>query len=106
NTHIYDGILRAVSGDNGRVLWSASDPADRLWYGSAVAVADIDGDGKPEIIATDYSHHLIAFEHDGQVKWISQVPLNTSMEAPVAIADLDHDGSPEIVIGATVLNAD
>src|SRR5699024_4268501 len=54
---------------------------------------------------------LIALEHDGQVKWISEslpdyydregqrVGRPSFSYAKVSIADLDQDGTPEIVVG-------
>jgi len=40
------GIVRAVSGDSGRELWSATDVALRVAPASNLAAADLDGDGR------------------------------------------------------------
>ena len=101
-----DALLRAVSGTDGRELWSVTNSEYELVGGAGLAVGDIDGDGKAEIIAVHESYGLIAFENDGAFKWLSQ-PLwagQFNWGAP-AIADLDSDGSPEIIFGAKVLNA-
>ena len=100
------GVLRAVRGDTGADVFTVADPAFQINAASSVAVGDIDGDGRPEIIATDASgQRLIAFEHDGRFKWRSPVLEAIHWGAP-AIADLDGDGIPEIVIGRQVLNSD
>ena len=44
-----DGVLRAVSGADGRDLWTATDPASRVRGAATLAAGDIDRDGKPEI---------------------------------------------------------
>jgi RHS repeat-associated protein len=96
--------LRAVSGRDGRELWSVTDPALGLNGNIAPAAADIDGDGRPEIlVGSDGTPTLLAFEHDGTLKWRSDpIPFAIGWAAP-SIADLDADGVPEIVVGRTVL---
>lgn len=73
---------------------------------SEIAIADIDGDDLPEIVAADSSgNHLIAFEHDGTQKWLSEfdpLPGRSDGAGAISIADLDGDGVPEIIIGASV----
>ena len=97
-------ILRAISGDNSGELFSVTNPAYRVHAGADPAVADIDNDGKPEVLVSKQTGEIICFEHDGAFKWVS------SAYAPgrigIAIADLDRDGTPEIISGKTALNND
>jgi hypothetical protein len=101
-----DGHLRAISGDDGRPLFTVMDPRYDVRGASGLAVGDIDGDRRPEILAVDESgSQLIAFEHDGTFKWRSPALGNLNWGS-AAIADMDRDGTPEIVIGAAVVNHD
>jgi hypothetical protein len=97
------GILRAISGDGGSELFSVTDPGFRVQAGAEPAVADIDNDGKPEIIVSKQTGELICLEHDGSHKWTSVAALG---RIGVAVADLDEDGTPEIIAGRTAFNND
>jgi FG-GAP-like repeat len=96
------GILRAISGDGSGELFSVTDPAYRVQAGAEPAVADIDNDGKPEVLVSKQTGEIICFEHDGAFKWVSTG--YTPGRVAIAVADLDQDGTPEIISGRTVLN--
>ena len=96
--------LRALSGRDGHELWSVIDPALGLNGASQLAAADLDGDGRPEILAgAENNVSLLAFEHDGSFKWRSDTLVDQVSWGGPSIADLDADGVPEIVIGRQVL---
>jgi hypothetical protein len=103
------GYIAAVSGDDGHELFTAGRP-NLIAPGSAVGVADIDGDGLPEIVAAHSDgNHLIAFEHDGTFKWLSDpdpFPGGAPWGGVIAIAHLDCTPAPEIIVGASVYSAD
>ncbi len=99
-----DGILRAIRGNTGTELFSVTSPNYRVKPGGGVAVADIDGDGRPEILANKDPAGVICFEHDGTYRWMTSAP--SVGNGGVAVADLDGDGRPEIVARNTVLNSD
>ena len=100
------GVLRALHGNSGAEYFTVTDANYQVSTTSSLATGDIDGDGRPEIIACDTSGaRLIAFEHDGTFKWRSPTLEAVYWGAP-AIADLDKDGVPEILIGRQVLNND
>ncbi|RZN35678.1 MAG: hypothetical protein EF813_08410 [Methanosarcinales archaeon] len=97
------GILRAISGDGSGEIFSVTDPDYRVQAGAEPAVADIDGDGKPEIMVSKNTSEIICFEHDGTFKWLSS---STVGRCAIAVANLDQDGTPEIIAGRTVFNND
>ena len=99
------GPLRALNGRTGEELYTVSDPGLLIDTASSVAVGDIDNDGLPEIVATDFrGFRLIVFENDGTFKWRSP-DLETIYWGAPALADLDSDGTPEIIVGRQVLNS-
>jgi len=75
------------------------------------ALGDIDDDGIPEIIAVTYPDgRLVAFEHDGTLKWTgdtvwedglagSGIGLGDWAYGSVQLADMDADGDVEIIAG-------
>ena len=74
---------------------------------STPAIGDIDNDGLPEIIAQSGSgacagNGLQAFEHDGTLKWSTDLGLFG--EHAIALADLDNDGDVEIMIRNLVVD--
>jgi hypothetical protein len=109
------GDLVAMRGDNGLDLWSATDA--EMGYGSSPAVADVDGDGDPEIaFVRQYAGSLFAvgdytvalYDHEGFQVWESEhfVAEDFDYATAISISDMDHDGSPEIIAGRVILNAD
>jgi hypothetical protein len=73
------------------------------------AIADIDDDGIPEIVAAvgegfGGPSSAIAFEHDGTVKWQSAGSVMHSQGGAVTLADLDNDGDVEILLDRLILD--
>jgi hypothetical protein len=100
-----NGVLRAISGDGKQEIFAVTSPAYATTPGAGVAIADLDNDGKPEIVtctASNYSSGLIgrviAFTNTGALKWKSTDPkVHCGFAAP-SIADLDGDGKPEVIV--------
>ncbi|TAH53759.1 MAG: VCBS repeat-containing protein [Chloroflexota bacterium] len=65
------------------------------WYASP-AVADLDNDGKPEVIWTDYRIVVVNGE-DGTDQWVVNNPGNGRGWPSVVVGDVNNDGSLEIV---------
>jgi RHS repeat-associated protein len=100
------GVLRAVRGTDGAEVFSVADLDSRPSLGGQLAVGNLDDDPELEIVAVAFGGgSLIAFEHDGTVKWRATIARDGSWGGP-ALADLDGDGTPEIVIGRQVFGAD
>ncbi|HWB77492.1 MAG TPA: VCBS repeat-containing protein [Nannocystaceae bacterium] len=78
------------------------------------ALGDIDGDGLVEIVSATpggilggipQPSYLVAFEHDGTMKWQSDAPIDHGQGFAIALADLDADGNVEIIADDTVTDA-
>ncbi len=99
-----DGVLRAISGNDGHELWAVSDPALRVKAAASIAAGDIDGDGKVEICGVpENGRGVICFEHDGTFKFRTAPGANDYNEwGGPSLADLDGDGTVEILDGNRV----
>ncbi len=102
---LQSGIVRALDGATGRELWSADGAERQVAPAGNVAVADLDGDGIPEIVTERWAGGVIALRADGSVYWQCSTaackPI-TSFWGGIAIADLDG-GGPEVIRGGCVL---
>ncbi|MBK7763721.1 MAG: VCBS repeat-containing protein [Bacteroidetes bacterium] len=85
--------INAYRGDNQNLIWS-KPVSDYIYHGSAVA--DIDKDGKPELVFGDYNGKLYALNaEDGSQLWTYQASVYIG--APATIADVNHDGNCDIL---------
>lgn len=101
-----DGVIRAVSGDGRRELFTVSDPALRVVAGAQLALAEVDGDHLLEIFACQPgpNRNLMAVNFDGTLRWRAANLSCGTFDAP-QVVDVDHDGQPEVVVGFSVFNA-
>ncbi len=104
-TYQNGGVLRAIAGDGSAEVLSV--PVSGFSRETTIAAADIDNDGIVEIIGINSGKRVIALEHDGTEKWISE-PLGNHINAydnGPAISDMNGDGSPEIIAGRAILDS-
>jgi outer membrane protein assembly factor BamB len=80
--------LFALDTRTGQPLWKAASVLQS--YRSTV-VADLDGDGRNEILFGDKNSSLFCLDDHGQQRWTVQLPGRGIFFAP-AIADLEGDG--------------
>jgi hypothetical protein len=111
------GVLRVVDGKTCKTLYTI-DPASggaKVNGSSPPAVGDLDGDGRPEIVAFSATGGLVAFGYDPAqdkfvTRWVSHLANGTAhnpaalqcMWVGPSIADLDDDGVPEVLLGGSV----
>jgi RHS repeat-associated protein len=98
------GILRVVSGNTGAVLFTVTDPSLEVSPQASATLADIDADGRPEIITIDPFLRILVFEHDGTLKWRSTQTVDGAACGIIA-ADLDRNGSIELIAGRNVFSS-
>lgn len=63
-------------------------------------VADVNRDGRNDIIAASYDHSVYAWSHGGTLLWRSFL-YDTLWSSP-AVVDLDRNGTPEVVLGGDI----
>ena len=103
---VADGHIRLAFGTEDPDKWTLVTLAEGPEAGAAedVSIADVNGDGFPDIIAACEFEHLIYFQNPGKdgrtAKWKRLIPSKASGRGSyirVFFADFDGDGKPEVV---------
>ena len=107
----YRGVVRLLSGDGTGEHWTAYEVESGYhpYYLGSLALADLDGDGWPEVLLTVYEgsdSFLACLNNDGTTRWVDTVNDYTRRGHYPATADMDGDGTVEIIYGASIYDAD
>jgi hypothetical protein len=88
----------AVTG--GQVIDSATKSVQWTWsdgFGNILKAADIDGDGRKELIAAEGWYFVCAYDVEQKLqKW--SIPTDLDVDA-LYVGDIDNDGVQELIIG-------
>ena len=71
----------------------------KLEIGYGLAIADVNGDGKPDILLAD-KRLIVWYENPGWQKHVMAENLTPQDHVCIAAADLDGDGKAEVAVGA------
>ena len=96
-TSSYDGCVYAARGSDGELLWKTQ--LGERYIMSPTAIADLDGDDKPEVITATHRLNVLNGA-EGSIRYSRQYKAMDSGHGTtrgVAVADMDGDGSPDIV---------
>jgi hypothetical protein len=119
STGIYGnpGVLRIIDGRDCTEQQSFHGAEELVVSTASPALGDLDGDGRPEIVAVAHGGGLLAFRYDPMLRrfarwWRSGTCAAGGMRTRdtygagtwggPALHDLDDDGRPEIVLGGVV----
>jgi len=106
----YFGVIRVLNGQTCEQIETIDDPANRVIAASPPAVADITGDGIPEIVTHRAISGTLAFtwnQEEGahETLWVAASDISEIVrwDGP-SIHDLDDDGIGEVITGAEVFD--
>ena len=86
-----DGAFRCYDAATGKLRWELP----HVRQTSDVVTADVDGDGRPEFVASLAAYKALDTTH-GTVLWEVDEPVS---QCPPVVADVDGDGCCEILVG-------
>ncbi|MFU8806064.1 MAG: FG-GAP repeat domain-containing protein, partial [Bradymonadaceae bacterium] len=100
-------VLRAVDGRTFESVFDLIEPDKFVNGGTSLAIGDLDGDGRMEIVAVMAGGGLMAFDDHTtgwEVMWRTEEIFGLNADGP-ALADLNADGNVEVVAANRVFSA-
>ena len=104
NTHVHSAVLAllassALAAEPPVPKFRAVTIDDKIQIGYGVAVADVDGDAKPDILLAD-KRQIVWYRNPGWEKFVIAENLTEKDNVCLAAQDIDGDGKCELAIGA------
>ena len=94
------------NGNFSNVTTSAAPELQKLGMVTDARVADLNGDGKKELIVVGDWMPVTVFKYiGGQLKKIKEIPNSAGWWNCLTVADLDGDGRPDLIAGNNGLNS-
>ncbi len=98
----YSGGVTVYNGVDGSVVWHSSTGSIEQ---TSPTIADLDGDGLPEIVIGGLYGSYAFHGNDGSTYWSGAASSGIKAYCgAVSVADLDGDGNPEVLLGKEILN--
>jgi len=92
------GWVRVHAYDSeGKELWAVNETTGNQPLLSCVTIADLDGDGKGEVLAPDMFGNIDCLDGDGKLIWHYAGKEPIGFINP-SVGDVDGDGLPEVVV--------
>lgn len=102
-----EGIIRVLNGQDGKEMYSVTDPELRPFGTISPAIIDIDGDGLVEIFYLGKDRKsLIVLNFDGSKRWIYTLPAAVRVDDSLSATDLNSDGIADIIAPGVVVTED
>ena len=92
-------VLLVTSGARAEIQFRSVEIDSELEIGYGLAIADVDGDGRPDLILVDRAQ-VVWYRNPSWQKHIIVGKLTTHDHVCVAARDIDGDGRAEIAVGA------
>lgn len=92
-------VVAALAAELPSPVFKAVDVDTKIEIGYGVAVADVNGDKKPDILLAD-KNLIVWYENPGWQKHVIAEKLTEKDHVCIAAADIDGDGKCELAVGA------
>lgn len=107
------GVVRAIRGDDCSPVWDYAGPVADA---QSLVVADLDGDGRPEVCSRGDANsggcRIFCLDANGMPLWTAksggteQAYACDAKHVGMAAANVDETGPPELIVGLTVIDGE